>query len=67
MAHHHDAIAYGFLGQKSALIFVVISKLMVSKNVMRKYFSHRSDKSADQAADSMTRILIDQSNQRGLL
>jgi restriction endonuclease len=52
MAHHHDAIAYGFL--KPEVRINPRGDIEVDggfyENVMRKYFSHRSDKSADQAA-----------------
>lgn len=52
MAHHHDAIAYGFV--KPELHVNPRGDVEVDQtfyeNVMRKYFSHRSDKSADRAA-----------------
>jgi len=52
MAHHRDAIAYGFLEPEVRINprgDIDVDKGFY-KNVMRKYFSHRSDKSADQAA-----------------
>jgi hypothetical protein len=52
VAHHHDAIAYGFL--KPELHVNARGDVEVDhsfyENVMLKYFSHRSDKSADRAA-----------------